>query len=179
MPYPSHMVLTTLQAAILSAVSNLLAQFLKAHRENRPLTISVRPLLHFVMFTIISCPPNILWQDFLEDRFPAYTYSATSSDKVLSRRNTAHKLLFDQTLCAFVNTVAFVAAMAAFKGKNMKSVRRDVERDTIPLMINGWKLWPMVAFLNFVFVPVNHRIIVASIVGLFWGIYLSLFATLD
>jgi hypothetical protein len=80
------------------------------------------------MFTIISCPPNILWQDFLEDRFPAYTYSATSSDKVLSRRNTAHKLLFDQTLCAFVNTVAFVAAMAAFKGKNMKSVRRDVER---------------------------------------------------
>jgi hypothetical protein len=80
------------------------------------------------MFTIISCPPNILWQDFLEDRFPAYTYSATSFDKVLSRRNTAHKLLFDQTLCAFVNTVAFVAAMAAFKGKNMKSVRRDVER---------------------------------------------------
>jgi hypothetical protein len=98
--------------------------------------------------------------------------------------------------------------MAAFKGKNMKAVRRDVERvwafpslcsreipqndvwtemakpsffpqDTIPLMINGWKLWPMVAFLNFVFVPVNHRIIVASIVGLFWGIYLSLFATLD
>ncbi len=70
----------------------------------------------------------MLWQEFLEDRFPAYTYSPTSSEKVLNRPNTAHKLLFDQTLCAFVNTVAFVAAMAAFKGKNVKAVRRDVER---------------------------------------------------
>ncbi len=46
-------------------------------------------------------------------------------------------------------------------------------------MISSWKLWPFVAFANFAFVPVNRRVIVASVVGLFWGIYLSLFATLD
>lgn len=98
--------------------------------------------------------------------------------------------------------------MAAFKGKGAKAVQKQVERviftlrtmpaqyavgkqkeehhmlinsrqDTIPLMINGWKLWPVVALFNFVFVPVSRRIIVASIVGLFWGIYLSLFAALD
>ena len=46
----------------------------------------------------------------------------------MDKANTARKLLFDQTLGAFVNTVAFVAAMAAFKGKGMKGVLRDVER---------------------------------------------------
>lgn len=52
-------------------------------------------------------------------------------------------------------------------------------KDTIPLMINSWKLWPLVALFNFVFVPVDRRIIVGSVFGLFWGIYLSLFAALD
>jgi hypothetical protein len=47
---------------------------------------------------------------------------------VLDKGNTARKLLFDQTLGAFVNTVAFVAGMATFKGKNIAGVRRDVER---------------------------------------------------
>ncbi|KAI1617676.1 hypothetical protein EDD37DRAFT_230123 [Exophiala viscosa] len=175
---PSY-VLTTLQAAVLSGISNMLAQFIKAYREERPYRVSIRPLLQFVIFTILSCPPNILWQDFLEEKFPGYTYSTTTSERVLDRPNTARKLLFDQTLGAFVNTIAFVAGMAAFKGKTAVAVRRDVERDTIPLMINGWKLWPVVALINFVFVPVNRRIIVGSFVGLFWGIYLSLFAALD
>ena len=43
-------------------------------------------------------------------------------------------------------------------------------------MMAGWKLWPAVSFLNFTVVPMHRRILVGSIVGLFWGIYLSLFA---
>lgn len=46
-------------------------------------------------------------------------------------------------------------------------------------MINSWKLWPMVAIINFIFVPVDRRVILNSIIGLFWGIYLSLVAALD
>jgi protein Mpv17 len=38
----------------------------------------------------------------------------------------------------------------------------------------GWKLWPAVSILNFTVVPVQHRILVGSVVGLFWGIFLSL-----
>jgi len=48
--------------------------------------------------------------------------------KTLDKANTARKLLFDQTLSAFVNTLAFVAAMAAFKGKGLRGVQREVER---------------------------------------------------
>lgn len=100
----------------------------------------------------------------------------TIYEKQLDIPNTLRKLLFDQTLGAFVNTIAFVAAMAAFKGRSAKVVQREVERNVIPLMINSWKVWPFVAIINFTFVPVGRRIIVASVVGLFWGIYLSLFA---
>ena len=150
----------------------------------RPFSVKFLPLAQFVVFTLISCPPNILWQEYLEYKFLAYTLAPSAStdtiyEKQLDVPNTLRKLLFDQTLSAFVNTVAFVGAMSAFKGRTAKAVQKDVERDVIPLMINGWKLWPAVAFLNFTFVPVNRRIVVASVVGLFWGIYLSMFAAVD
>jgi len=37
----------------------------------------------------------------------------------------------------------------------------------------------MVALANFILVPVERRVLVGSIVGLFWGIYLSLFVARD
>jgi len=43
-------------------------------------------------------------------------------------------------------------------------------------MISGWKLWPLVSLLNFTLVPVEKRVLVGNIVGLLWGVYLSLFA---
>lgn len=46
-------------------------------------------------------------------------------------------------------------------------------------MINSWKVWPLVAIFNFILVPVERRIILNSVIGLFWGIYLSLVAALD
>ncbi|KIV90906.1 hypothetical protein PV10_05508 [Exophiala mesophila] len=176
---PTGILITTLQAAGLSAISNTLAQFIKANREQRPLGVSLRPFLQFVLFTIISCPPNILWQDFLEDKFPGYTYDVSTGTKSLDKANTARKFLFDQTLAAFINTLAFVGAMAAFKGKSLHGIQRELERDVVPLMISGWKLWPLVSIINFTLIPVDRRVILGSVVGLFWGIYLSLFAAVD
>jgi len=94
----------------------------------------------------------------------------------LHKINTAKKFALDQTIGAVVNTVAFVAFFAALSGKDSNAIQRTVRRETLPLMMAGWKLWPAVSFLNFTVVPMHRRILVGSIVGLFWGIYLSLFA---
>ena len=55
----------------------------------------------------------------------------------------------------------------------------DHLQDFWTLIRNGWKLWPLVALFNFAIVPVHRRVLVGSIVGLFWGIYLSLFVARD
>ena len=106
--------------------------FLTSHLGQRPLGVNLRPFLQFVLFTCISCPPNILWQDFLEDKFPGYTYDVSSGTKSLDKANTARKFLFDQTLGAFINTLAFVGAMAAFKGKSLHGIQRELERVRAP-----------------------------------------------
>jgi protein Mpv17 len=48
-----------------------------------------------------------------------------------------------------------------------------------PLAISGLKLWPLVSLLNLTIVPVNRRVVVGSLVGLFWGIYVSLIISED
>lgn len=38
----------------------------------------------------------------------------------------------------------------------------------------GWSLWPAVSLLSFTVIPPQQRIVFGSIVGLAWGVYLSL-----
>ena len=64
---------------------------------------------------MIMCPPNVIWQSFLEAQFPAYGNELTttpkekekSKDKVVPKRlnikNTATKFALDQTIGAAVN----------------------------------------------------------------------------
>lgn len=94
------------------------------------------PVFQFILFTIVSTPPNFLWQDFLESTFPATTAAAAvptaealaaaakGDDKELDKearegrllepghgrlniRNTVIKFVLDQTIGAAVNTVLF------------------------------------------------------------------------
>jgi hypothetical protein len=45
-----------------------------------------------------------------------------------------------------------------------------------PLMWDGYKLWPAFAVVSFVWIPVERRVLLGSLVGVAWGIYLSLLA---
>lgn len=44
-------------------------------------------------------------------------------------------------------------------------------------MIAGYKLWPAVNVIQHVFVPVEQKTVVGSLVGLFWGVFLALKAS--
>jgi hypothetical protein len=111
----------TLQAALLGAVANVLAQGIKAYRNDLPVEIDWIPVFQFTLFNMINTPPNVLWQEFLESTFPAYVPAPTSAssstkkgskkpakqEEQFSVRNTIIKFLIDQTLGAAYNTLAF------------------------------------------------------------------------
>lgn len=82
------------------------------------------PIIHFVIFTLLNCPPNFLWQEYLEQRFPGYTGPPTVKEgektvavkRKLDVGNTIKKLVLDQTVGATVNTMLFTAVIGALKG---------------------------------------------------------------
>ena len=48
--------------------------------------MNLTSLFHFVLFTLVSTPPNYLWQDYLERTYPAYSRVA-GSDRHIDAAN--------------------------------------------------------------------------------------------
>lgn len=46
-------------------------------KQQAPFSLNFVRLLQFVSFSILACPPNYVWQRFLEAQFPAYTTAST------------------------------------------------------------------------------------------------------
>ncbi|KAI1079596.1 Mpv17/PMP22 family protein [Whalleya microplaca] len=195
----------TIQSAVLSATSNILAQVLTAYQTETSLVIDWVPVFQFVLYSFINVPPNFLWQDLLESAFPAYHMSPTpdaiasavaNDEKALEReekegklvepklniKNTAIKMVLDQTIGAAINTFLFSlfmhsiqAAMTRPLGAPLsnpdQSIRYLTTRGAIdygkvdwlgvvarsraeffPLLVAGWGVWPFVSLINFAFV---------------------------
>lgn len=171
----------------------------------------------FAAFSVISSPPNYLWQAWLEATFPGYTQSlansekeklvdetvagqSTSTDKPDSRsrnvkqaavtsesapepekpkeqlniRNTAVKFLLDQTVAAAFNTITFIMGMAMLRGQSWQHGWEETKTGFWPLLTAGQKLWPLVSIISLTLIPVEQRMVFGGIVGVGWGIFLSL-----
>ncbi|KAK4061796.1 hypothetical protein Trihar35433_9396 [Trichoderma harzianum] len=211
---PSPILTATLQAAALSTASNLCAQFIETYWNETAFHLDHIQLFRFIVLSLITAPPNYLWQQFLEKSFPAYppiqklrdggkdielkameeaaagasigggsqSQSEAATHPKFSIRNTLTKWFIDCiTAGAIMNTVAFLVIMGPWVlsvnlplGEMM--VTNLVEQETIPIIIAGYKIWPIASIVSFSFVPVHRRIVFLSFIGLLWGIYLSLVA---
>lgn len=49
-----------------------------------------------------------------------------------------------------------------------------VREETLPLILAGQKLWPAVSLISFTVVPLEYRTLFGGLVGVGWGVYLSL-----
>ena len=113
----SPILTATLQSTILTLCSLLIAEYL---------TSSPPPNIPALLFyTLLSTPPNYLWQQYIEDKFPGYTLKKLDVDdggkgveveKRLNVRNTLIKLGLDQTIAAVVNVVMYIGGSRALRG---------------------------------------------------------------
>lgn len=200
---PSPLIKATLAACVLSSTSNLLSQILQSYRDDKPFAFDGAHFFRFVMLTLLTTPPNYKWQVWLEANFPAYEPSGTGprdlenqihkekddDEKVdvgtktppqkakLNWRNTFAKWFIDCiTVGALVNTVIFFVLMGLLKRQEMDVIANNVRTQTIPLIIAGYKIWPLASIISFSCIPMEKRIIFLNAVGLLWGIYMSLVA---
>lgn len=157
-----------------------------------PFQLNPTPVLKFVLFSILSNPPNIIWQTYLEDLFPTSVPAPASQPPkekpgaprktVTSKTNILIKFLLDQTVGAVVNTLMFLAYISYVNGmeqgwSNEKAwavVKNECLQKTWPMMVDGYKFWPAISLVNFLWVPVEKRVVVGCAAGVLWGIYLSL-----
>jgi protein Mpv17 len=102
--------------------------------------------------------------------------SSQKAKKQLSIRNTIIKFLLDQSIGAAVNTIMFIMGIAMLHGYSLQYGWEETKTGFWPLTFAGQKLWPMVSIISLTLVPVEQRMVFGSIVGVGWGIFLSLMA---
>jgi hypothetical protein len=100
------------------------------------------PILRFISFTLLTCPPNVWWQGWLERQFPSRGRLAKEGKGGQSPTgNTARKFLLDQSVGALVNTLlygrscciacadadaSFLIVMSWLKGSTSTEIRAKV-----------------------------------------------------
>ncbi|KAK6537817.1 hypothetical protein TWF694_010720 [Orbilia ellipsospora] len=193
-------IVAAFQAALLSGLSNFLAQILAAWKASKPFELAIAPILRFFIFTLVTTPPNYKWQAFLERSFPTYpTVSLRESKKTddislkekapvspigapgvpvepgrINKGNIARKLLLDQGCAGPINNAIFIIGMGVLNGNPWEQIQWNLGRDFWRFQFAGWKLWPLVALISFSVVPFERRVLFGSLVSLGWTIYLSL-----
>ncbi|KAJ9297140.1 hypothetical protein DTO217A2_8694 [Paecilomyces variotii] len=170
----------TFQAVVINAGSNVLAQGIKSYRDQ------------FTTCALITSPLTFLWLENLEATFPGTTEEKPKTEKEdgrtkdekssrdgkkrsgLNVKNTVIKVFLDQTVGAAWNTALFLTTMSILRGQDYDSVVDSIKTDFWPIMIAGFKMWPFVSILCFVVIPADKRLLVSSLFGVLWAIYLSL-----
>ncbi len=116
---PPAIVTATIQSTVLSLASCLVAMYVSS---------STPPVFALITFALLSTPPNFLWQQYLEKKFPGYYTGKIEIDddgkgakveKKLNVRNTLTKFVLDQTVAALVNVVTFLAGVRLLNGESM------------------------------------------------------------
>lgn len=102
--------------------------------------IDLSSILRFIVYTVLTTPPNYRWQEFLERMFPTTTEpkdkslegkSGKSSPSSTTRgrlnlANTAAKFILDQTLGAPINTLLFICLMGQMSSRSYNHILSSI-----------------------------------------------------
>ena len=187
-----------IQSAILKAAANLTAQTLTHWNTQSSTTYDWTRVAEFAAFGIVSAPLATAWQRLLEDNFPSQqragsgdeppkaaigtaekhdkSTAETKSQRQLNWSNIIIKLLLDQTIGQFLINVTFLLCTNGARIQSWGLLFEEIQARIFGIIWASWKLWPWVALINFIWVPVQWRVLVASLVGFGWNIFLSLWS---
>ncbi|OQE36955.1 hypothetical protein PENCOP_c011G07683 [Penicillium coprophilum] len=165
----------TLQAALINAGSNVLAQGIKAYRADVSFNLDIESLMQFTTCAFITSPLSYLWLGTLESWFPGRAPDSRNTqtenkgeeknnEKRISKpglnvTNTVAKIVIDQAIGGAWNTVLFIVTMGMLRGLDYDTITGQIQADFWSIMVAGWKLWPLVSILNFTVVPASQRLL--------------------
>ena len=99
----------------------------------------------------------------------------------MSKTNVLIKFVLDQTFGAVLNNLMFLVFMGYINapptdkpGDAWNAIISEVNDKFYSIMLDGYKFWPAVSLVSFLWVPVDKRVVFGCSVGVLWGIYLSL-----
>lgn len=90
--------------------------------------------------------------------------------------NFVCKFALDQTVGAAGNILFFLTIQGLLRGASLSAIYQSIMDDSLSIYFSGLVIWPLVSLISFAWVPVHRRVVFGCIVGVLWGVYLSMVA---
>ncbi|KAI1074375.1 Mpv17/PMP22 family protein [Whalleya microplaca] len=189
------MIATAVQSSFLKAAANLTAQLAARWNAKGPQPLlDVQRLVEFATYGFIGANMNYLFQHWLERAFPTHgkvipKVSASDDDikpempvpavtdeahSGINWRNIVWKVVLDQTVGFLVMIVVFLFITNVARVPHLVLILEVWKQKIWGLLKAGWTIWPAVAVINYLWVPVRSRVLVGACVGFGWNIFLSI-----
>jgi protein Mpv17 len=79
----------------------------------------------------------------------------------------------DQLTAAPFAFSVFLTFRGWYDGKSVEQIRDKFRNDFVSIYAMGLKIWGPTQFVNFYFVPLDHRVMFLNLVSLVWNSYLA------
>lgn len=88
-------------------------------------------------------------------------------------RNMVLKVGVDQLGFAPLGLPFYFGCMSLLEGKGLGAAQEKIKLQWWDTLKTNWCVWPMFQLINFSLVPVQHRLLAANVVAIFWNTFLS------
>ncbi|KAI5189232.1 protein Mpv17 [Nematocida minor] len=83
-----------------------------------------------------------------------------------------YKMLFDQFVWSPFGTFMFIFVSSVVDSKNFSLSK--VIGDYFRILFDSYKIWPVIQMINFLFVPLDLRVMFISVASLLWSTYVKI-----
>ncbi|KAK9240070.1 hypothetical protein V1525DRAFT_386073 [Lipomyces kononenkoae] len=184
-PYVS----STLQATLMTLASYVIGEVVLSLKADRGLAIDIdySALGRLMSWAVIATPVCMLWQQMLDSKFPSTKpkkdainerIASTKADNKVpveeyDQINILIKVVLSETIFSIAINGAFIAYINYLEHGDLYLTKVT---ETLPaLWKSSIKVWPLVSYISFGFVPPNLRVAFTSFIGLIWGVYVNVF----
>ncbi|KAK9494316.1 hypothetical protein V1508DRAFT_42853 [Lipomyces doorenjongii] len=183
-PYASAI----LQATFISMVSYVVGEVVLSLKDGNGFAVNLdyNALGRLMSWAAVITPVGLLWQQKLDSRFPstkpklasgtaATEGDNTSSAEVYDQLNIFIKVVLSETIFSIVANSAFIAYITYIEHGDLTLTKAKVLNEVPGLWTSSIKVWPLVSYISFGFVPPSKRVVFTSLVALFWSVYVNAF----
>ncbi|KAI8339366.1 hypothetical protein BC941DRAFT_349418 [Chlamydoabsidia padenii] len=142
-----------------------------------PFQFDISRNARFALYNFSVAPMVGTWYMFLDRFFPVPVANpAAVAQKVIKRSAdivALKRMVADQCLFAPAGLLLFFTTMGIAETGSLEGAQERLKDAFIPALITNYKVWPLVQWINFKWMPLPFRLPFVSSLGILWNVYLS------
>lgn len=152
----------------INAFSDALCQqlaFTKVKKKDGVEKFETERFVHAAVTGLVwSGPVTHYWYQILFGKL------VTFKDPILS---LGAQIFLDAMIFSPVTVSGYFVVRSILEGSSINGIRDKLSTRLVAVVLGAWKFWPAANVINFMYVPIQFRVLYMNVLSVFWSAYLT------